>query len=129
MSSHSLPCLNLFLPSLHFTSDSRLRGSCGGPTAVMSLLLFSGLSSLAATTEKLESKCQGTSGCGSYWPGIGLHLHCICGMDLGQIVVPLGTTCYSMEVSVSRKPLRDEGGKIKGQTDTRKATPRPPTHG
>lgn len=31
-----------------------------------------------------------------------------------------------MEVSVSRKPLEDEGGKIKGQTDTRKATPKTP---
>lgn len=57
---------------------------------MMSLLLFSGLISLAATTEKLESKAQGTSGCGSYWPGIGLQLQCICGMDVGQIVVPPG---------------------------------------
>lgn len=82
----------------------------------MSLLLFSGVSSLAATTEELESKCQGTSGCGSYWPGMGLHLHYICGMDLRQTVVPLGIPNplllnggFSQEEAIT--------GEIKDQTD------------
>lgn len=63
-----------FLPSLWVTSDSRLGGICHAPKSVMSPLLFSTrVSSLAATTAELESKCQGTSGWRSSQPGTGLH--------------------------------------------------------
>lgn len=54
------------------------------------LLFWTGVSSLAAATEGLPSKCQGTSGWASYWPGAaGAHSHYIWGNDLGHTMIAL----------------------------------------
>lgn len=71
-------------------------GAATGP--MMSPLLFwTGVSSLAAATEGLPSKCQGTSGWASYRPGAaGAHSHYIWGKDLGRTVVALTFSIFSI---------------------------------
>lgn len=84
---------------------------------MMSRFLFSGVSSLAATTEKLETKTQGTSGCGSYWPGIGLHSHLWDGSETN-----CGTSWYFEPITQWRIPSVGSQGWAR---ETRKATPSP----
>lgn len=87
-SSHSLPRLNLFLSSLRVTSDSRLRGSCGGPKAVMSRSYFQGWAHWLQPQRSLKPRLK--EQVAVVPTGLASAFIYICGMDLRQIVVPLG---------------------------------------